>query len=221
MVPPELWRRPATNSFRPRLTARSAAEFSRTQLPIETIPRDRPTAGDTMRMPTAGVTMRTQARGPAPRRGDDDRRPPLPAPADDPTVRLEVVAGRTAPSQVFVDDSGRRRRWVRVASTAATAVCLAYVGLVATTWCRRGRDRSSPCRRPATVLITASRQRRRRTRLSPGARLAATRRAQLLAADRLPGRVTADDPEGGVGRATGRGAAARHPPRRGVTCRAS
>ena len=49
-----------------------------------------------------------------------------------------VGDGRAAPAQIFVDDSGRRRRWVRGASAVATAVCLAYVGLVATDLAQTG-----------------------------------------------------------------------------------
>lgn len=35
------------------------------------------------------------------------------------------------PSQVFVDDSGRRRRWLRLAGFAATTLCAGYIGIVA------------------------------------------------------------------------------------------
>jgi hypothetical protein len=35
------------------------------------------------------------------------------------------------PSQVFVDDSGRRRRWMRLAGFAVTTLCAGYIGIVA------------------------------------------------------------------------------------------
>jgi hypothetical protein len=37
---------------------------------------------------------------------------------------------RPAAAQVFVDDSGRRRRWIRVAGSAVTVGCALYVGVV-------------------------------------------------------------------------------------------
>ena len=33
-------------------------------------------------------------------------------------------------AQVFVDDSGRRRRWARLAGAGVTALCAAYMGIV-------------------------------------------------------------------------------------------
>jgi hypothetical protein len=39
-------------------------------------------------------------------------------------------AGSSGSTQVFVDDSGRRRRWVRLAGAGVTTLCAAYIGVV-------------------------------------------------------------------------------------------
>src|SRR5580765_5580620 len=49
---------------------------------------------------------------------------------EQPTAVLASLASAT-PGQVFVDDSGRRRRWARFAGIGVTVVCAAYIGVVA------------------------------------------------------------------------------------------
>jgi hypothetical protein len=48
-------------------------------------------------------------------------------------VPERAVGGTSAvqPSQVFVDDSGRRSRWMRLAGYAVTTLCAGYIGIVA------------------------------------------------------------------------------------------
>jgi hypothetical protein len=95
---------------------------------------------------------------------------------------------------VFVDDSGRRQRWVRVASTAATAVCLAYVGLVATDLVQTGVGPLIAVPASGNGLITGFPD-------SAGAvpgllahgRAATPARPSSSAADRLPAAVTRSD----------------------------
>lgn len=47
-------------------------------------------------------------------------------------VRMQLTSGGAVPTpaQVFVDHSGRRRRWVRLAGVGVTAVCAGYIGIV-------------------------------------------------------------------------------------------
>jgi hypothetical protein len=47
-------------------------------------------------------------------------------------VLRQMTIGAAVPTsaQVFVDDSGRRRRWVRLAGVGVTAVCAGYIGII-------------------------------------------------------------------------------------------
>ncbi|KAA9153606.1 hypothetical protein FPZ12_034055 [Amycolatopsis acidicola] len=49
-------------------------------------------------------------------------------PADEPTVRLRLPASLTAPSEpVFVDSSGRRLLWLRLALFGVAIACVVFV----------------------------------------------------------------------------------------------
>jgi hypothetical protein len=41
-----------------------------------------------------------------------------------------TAAAVVRPTQVFVDDSGRRRRWTRMAGAGVTALCATYVAII-------------------------------------------------------------------------------------------